>query len=153
MADIRDIWAHANNIIRSARQLINEDLKPMNLSSAEGNILLHLLTENQQLQQEEIVDQLDISKPAISRALKSLERKGFVKREKDPSDKRASRVLMTEKALQIGPGLVQVYNGVFSIAKEGISDRDIDGFIDLFSRVSENFSTARSKKRMQRRRG
>jgi hypothetical protein len=69
MSEIRDIWLHANNMIRSARQIINDNLQPLNLSSAEGNILLHLLTQGQEMGQEQLVNQLDISKPAVSRPL------------------------------------------------------------------------------------
>ncbi len=38
---------------------------------------------------------LDISKPAVSRALESLEVKEYVSRQKDPFDKRASTVVKT----------------------------------------------------------
>ena len=92
MTEFRDIWLHANNMICSARQIINENLKPLNLSSAEGNILLHLLAQGDEMVQEQLVEQLDISKPAVSRALDSLEKKEYVIRQQDPSDRRAHRV-------------------------------------------------------------
>jgi DNA-binding MarR family transcriptional regulator len=149
MADIREVWQYANNIIRSARQMINEELKPLALSSAEGNILLHLLTRAGGLPQEEIVEQLDISKPAVSRALKSLEDKGFIKREKDLYDRRASLVLLTERAREIGPEIVDVYNRVYSIGAQGVSEAEINDFINLFSRVSKNFTEARSQRKQK----
>ncbi len=145
MAGIREIWFFAHNIIRSSRQMINEGLKPLNLSSAEGNILLHLLTREEGPWQEEIVEQLDVSKPAVSRALESLERKGYVTREKDPVDRRASRVFLTAKARKIAAPVEQVYNEVFSVAAEGISEAEIRDFIGLFGRVSENFTAARAR--------
>ena len=77
MSGIRDIWLHAHNMIRSGRQIINKNLHPLGISSAEGNILLHLLTQGHEMAQEQLVDQLDVSKPAISRALASLEEKGY----------------------------------------------------------------------------
>jgi DNA-binding MarR family transcriptional regulator len=151
MHDIRDIWLYANNILWSSRQMINEKLKPLKLSSAEGNILLHLLTQKEAFPQEEIVAQLDISKPAVSRALKSLETKGYVTREKNPADNRASWVSLTDQARQIGPEIEQVYNQVFSIASRGVSAEEINDFINLFGRVSENFSKSRKNKSIQRR--
>ncbi len=75
MAEIQDIWLHAHNMIRSARQILNEDLRPLNLSSAEGNILLHLLLQGQEMGQEQLAEQLDISMPAVSRAIDLLELK------------------------------------------------------------------------------
>ena len=147
MPDIRDIWPLANNILRSARQMVNEELKPLNLSSSEGNILLHLLTQDQVLGQEEIVEQLDISKPAVSRALESLEAKGYIVREVDASDKRAKRVLLTTKAMEISGRIEIIYSEIFSIAAKGVSENEIEDFIKLFARVSESFSKARLEKR------
>ncbi len=140
---IKDLWLYAHNIIRSSRLMINEDLKPLNLSSAEGNILIHLYTREEGVRQEEIVEQLDISKPAVSRALESLVQKGYVTRAKDPCDRRASHVLLTPKGLSIGPKVEQVYNHVYRVASQGVSETEIREFIELFSRVSKNFSVAR----------
>jgi DNA-binding MarR family transcriptional regulator len=151
MPDIRDIWPLANNILRSARQMVNEELKPLNLSSSEGNILLHLLTQDQVLGQEELVEQLDVSKPAVSRALESLESKGYIVREVDPADKRARRVLLTAKAMEIGLRVEAVYSEIFSIATQGVPQNEIEDFIQLFARVSESFSRARHEKRKYRR--
>jgi DNA-binding MarR family transcriptional regulator len=145
MSEIRDIWLHANNMLRSARQIINENLRPLNLSSAEGNILLHLLTQGQEMGQEQLVEQLDISKPAVSRALDSLETKGYVTRQRDPDDKRAHRVQLTDKALENGPAIEQVYNRVYTLAMQGISQDEFDYFVKLFNRISENFAREQEK--------
>lgn len=146
MAEIRDIWLHANNIIRSARQIINQNLRPLNLSSAEGNILLHLLTQGEEMRQEQLVEQLDISKPAVSRALVSLEKKSFVIRQHDPNDRRAHRVRLTERAQKIGPTVEQIYNQVYAVAIQGVTQEEIDSFLALFERISENFECEQAKK-------
>lgn len=145
MSEIRDIWLHAHNMIRSARRVINENLRPLNLSSAEGNILLHLLTQGQELGQEQLVEQLDISKPAVSRALDSLQAKGYVTRQRDPDDKRAHRVRLTDKAREIGPAVEQVYNHVYMLAMQGISQEEFEYFVSLFGRMSENFAREQAK--------
>lgn len=146
MSDIKDIWVYANNIIRSSRQMVNEGLKPLGLSSAEGNILLHLLTQDLKLRQEDLVAQLDISKPAVSRALESLESKGYVSREKDPEDRRVSRVTLTGKARDIGSQVEEAYNRVFSVATHLVSEGEVRDFIELFGRVSHSFTAARANK-------
>jgi MarR family transcriptional regulator for hemolysin len=140
MSEIMDVWLHAHNMIRSARQIINQELRPLGLSSAEGNILLHLFTQGQEMGQEQLVEQLDVSKPAVSRTLSSLERKGYVTRQRYPDDKRAHRVRLTDKALEVGPTVEQVYNNVYTLAMQGISQAEFDWFVDLFGRMSENFA-------------
>ncbi|MBN1877771.1 MAG: MarR family transcriptional regulator [Anaerolineae bacterium] len=140
MSEIKDIWLHAHNMLRSARQIINENLHPLGLSSAEGNILLHLFTQGHEMGQEQLVAQLDVSKAAISRTLNSLERKGYVTRQRDPDDRRAHRVQLTDAALAIGPAAEQIYNRIFALAVRGISQDELECFINLLSRISENFT-------------
>mgnify|MGYP000856641558 CR=1 FL=1 len=140
MANIRDIWLHSQGMIRSARQTINEDLRPLNLSSAEGNILLHLWMHGQAMTQEQLTGQLDISKPAVSRALDSLEGKGFVTRQPDPLDRRQRRLELTGQAREIGPAVEQSYNRLYARALQGITPQELDTFIQLFARMSENFN-------------
>jgi DNA-binding MarR family transcriptional regulator len=151
MADIKDIWIYANNIIQSSRQLVNDGLRPLSLSSAEGNILMHLFTNNHGVRQEDIVEQLELSKPAVSRALDSLEKKEYVTRCKDIFDRRACRVLLTEKAMEIRLEVERVYNEVYSIAAQGVSEQEAAFFINLFGRVSERFSMARAEAKNHRR--
>ena len=143
--DIKDIWSYANNIIRSSRQMVNAGLSSLNLTSSEGNILMHLFTQEHEVRQEDIVEQLDISKPAVSRALKSLVNKGYVERHKDNNDRRASRIQLTGKAWEIRPKLEFIYNEVYSIAARGVTEKEIAFFISLFSRVSDNFSRVRAE--------
>jgi len=146
MPGIREVWVYANNIIHTARQMVNEELKPLGLTSAEGNILLHLLTQPRVHRQEDIGEQLEISKPAVSRALESLAAKGFVYREKDSADKRVSRVHLTPQALELGPQIEKVYSAVFAIAARGVSLQDIETAVEFFSLISENFSRAKAAK-------
>jgi MarR family transcriptional regulator, transcriptional regulator for hemolysin len=145
MSEIRDIWLLAHHMLRAARQIINENLHPLDLSSAEGNILLHLLTQGREMGQEQLVEQLDVSKPAISRVLDSLEAKGFVTRHPDPADKRAHRVRLTDKALENGPEVERAYNQVYTLAMQGISPDELEYFMKLFSRISENFNNKNLK--------
>jgi len=139
MPQIKDVWQHVHHMLRSARQIVNENLRPLNLSSAEGNILIHLFTEGEAMRQEQLVEQLDISKPAVSRALNSLETKGYVTRQQDPEDKRAHKVQLTDRAREIGPVVEQAYNHVYALAMQGITEEELEYFINLLSRMSENF--------------
>ncbi len=149
MTGIRDVWLRAHHMIRSARQIINESLRPLNLSSSEGNILLHLLTQGDEMGQEQLVEELDVSKPAISRALNSLEAKGFVIRRQDPSDRRAYRVRLTGRAREIGPAVEQAYEQLYLLAMHGISREELDCFVNLFGRMSENLRRAQAKKELE----
>lgn len=140
MAGIMEFWLHAHNMIRSARGTINQNLQPLGLSSAEGNILLHMWLHGQEMEQDRLVQELDISKPAVSRTLQSLEDKGFVVRRPDPGDRRVQRVFLTAKARAIGPQVEHAYNQIFAQATRGISPEELDTFTRLFNRMSQNLT-------------
>lgn len=144
MSSIRDVWGFSHNIIRAGRQLVNDGLRPLGLSSAEGNILLQLLAEGDAVRQEDLVEKLDVSKTAVSRAVDALEAKGYVVREKDLSDKRATLILLTKKASEIAGPLEEAYNRVFTVAADGIDESCIVAFAHLFAQVSANFDRARA---------
>jgi len=99
---------------------------------------------------QDIVEQLEVSKPAVSRALESLETKGYIARYKDASDRRASRVLLTPRAHKIRQEVESVYNQVCQVAAQGVSLEEARFFIDLLSRICENFSRARSEAERRR---
>lgn len=122
--------------------MVNLELRLLHLGSAEGNILLHLLTQGDGVRQEDIVAELDISKPAVSKALDTLAGKGYITRRKDPSDRRARLVQLTGRAEAIAPRLESIYDAAFTQAAQGLSEAEISTFVDIFGRVSENFTRA-----------
>ncbi|KAF0194192.1 MAG: MarR family transcriptional regulator transcriptional regulator for hemolysin [Bacillota bacterium] len=144
MSSISDVWSVANNIIRSGRMILNEKLKPLGLSSAEANILLQLITVGDMVRQEDIVEQLDVSKPAVSRALDILEHKGFVTRERDLSDKRACLVMLTPRANAAASLLKETYEQIVKIAEAGLVAEDTAVFVAVFQKVSDNFTMYRT---------
>lgn len=82
---------------RQAQIYINHTLKDYNITSAEHFFLLYLW-KNDGASQDEMSVYLYIDKAATTRAIKSLEEKGYVKRSKDNIDKRFNRVYLSQKA-------------------------------------------------------
>lgn len=138
---VRNLWLDMKGVLRSARQAINAELEPLNLSGAEGDILFHLLTGSNHFQQERLAEQLDIGKAAISRAVDSLEAKGYVTRARQPEDRRAYRVSLTDKAIAIGAEVEGVYGRLYMVAKAGIADEELMRIQALLARVAANLKS------------
>lgn len=83
---------------RQSQIYFNYALKEYNITSAEYSFLLSLYRK-EGVTQDELSSYLHIDKSATTRAIRSLEQKGFVIRNKDDVDKRFNRVYLTEKAL------------------------------------------------------
>ncbi len=145
MPDIRDFWLALKSVLRSARLLINARLTPLNLTSAEGDILFHLLSDVGGLTQEKLTERLDVGKAAVSRTVDSLVKKGYVKREPHPSDARSHRVLATGKAEEIGLGIERAYNDVYELIKRDIPEEDFGRLALLLGRVADNLQATEGK--------
>ncbi|WP_415875180.1 MarR family winged helix-turn-helix transcriptional regulator [Clostridium sp.] len=83
---------------RQSQIYINCSLKKFNISSAEYAFLMYLY-KNNGATQDELSSYLYIDKSATARAIKSLEEKGYVIKNKDDLDKRYNRVYLTNKAI------------------------------------------------------
>lgn len=146
MPEERDIWIRMSAILRSARQIVNAELKPLNLSNSEGDILFHLLSANDGISQETLADRLDIGKAAVSRTVGSLEEKGFIRRRRLPEDSRAYRVKLTPKAQKIGERIDHAYRSVYEIALTGIDESELSRFDRFLGIVHRNLDEWESKK-------
>nr|WP_300094327.1 MarR family transcriptional regulator [Sedimentibacter sp.] len=82
---------------RKSQVYINYALSEFNITSAEYSFLLCLFRKDGKTQ-EELSSFLDIDKSATARAIKSLEEKGYITKQKDDDDKRFNRICLTEKA-------------------------------------------------------
>lgn len=135
MTSISDLWIDMKRVLRSTRLAINSELEPLNLSGAEGDILFHLINGCNNHQQEKLAERLDIGKAAVSRAVDSLEAKGFVIRTRDLVDKRAYCLTLTEKACSVGSDVTGIYERFYSLVSSGISDEDLYNIKVFLSRV------------------
>jgi DNA-binding MarR family transcriptional regulator len=145
MPFMRTLWLEMKDVLRSARQFINAELAPLNLSGAEGDILFHLLTGSNHFRQEQLAQQLDIGKAAISRAVDSLESKGYVVRVRLEEDKRALSVSLAEKAISAGSTVTGIYERLYTLVKQGIADEEIAQIESLLARVAKNLQSLEEK--------
>lgn len=85
---------------RTWRAKIDEQLRPMGLSSASWSVIFTLATADSPLSQREIADRLFVECPTVVRLLDRLEKLGWVRRDPVPEDRRRNRVRLTAKILE-----------------------------------------------------
>ncbi|NLY53119.1 MAG: MarR family transcriptional regulator [Firmicutes bacterium] len=150
MEGIKQLINAGSNIVQSAQLYLNQAFKEKQLSSAETNVLMFLYTNGDKVIQDEIVSGVDVSKPAISRTINSLERKGYIVRKPSPTDKRAKLICLTDKAWQEEEFIQSVYADFLKIAATGLPVDKVKEFAELLQRVSDNIDSYRrsEKKRL-----
>lgn len=140
MATIHDVWAPAHRILRNARQMINQALRPLGITSAEGNILLHLMMQQGPVHQEQVAEDLGIGKAAISRAVDSLERKGYLLRARDAGDKRRWRLDVTDKARSCMADVQEAYDAVYRRAQQALPGADFAQLVAMMDVIAAAFA-------------
>lgn len=128
----------SSRIIQAGQLCIINALREKQLGSAEANVLMFLYTNGDGVKQDDIVYGVDVSKPAISRTVMSLEKKGYVTRKHNPADKRAYLVYLTEKARSEKDYIEKQYADLVTVAAIGIPEEKVEGFIDIFRKVADN---------------
>lgn len=102
-------------------------------------ILVHLWAQDG-LNQKALCDYAGQHKTAITRAINSLEKLGFVVRIPDKSDKRNKLIYLTHQGREVREGLVGQMEKTMSEASKDISDEDIETCKRVLGKVFLNLA-------------
>lgn len=89
---------------------LEKSLAPLELGPGRYLYLFGLYIRDGRKQQE-LADTIGIDKAAATRALSRLEQSGYIRREPDKEDRRATRVYLTAKGLKLRPELENAASG------------------------------------------
>ncbi len=84
-------------IARNAAHFVQSRAKDQGLGGSEYEVI-HCIRKSPGISPDEIGRQLYLEKSAVAHLTASLEKKGFIRREVDPGDRRRRRIFPTEKA-------------------------------------------------------
>ena len=100
--------------------------------------VLFKLTRRPGLRQVELADMLDLEPITLCRIVDRLEEAGLVERVRDPADRRAWRLQVTEKAQPLMEKLTAVGAHLVDQAFAGIDPQEIEIARNVLARVREN---------------
>lgn len=140
---IQAMWSLANNILRDSRALLTFQLTELDLTPSEASIILHLHIHGTAPIQDHLAEELEVSKPAISKAIDALEAKGYVMRQQDPANRRIRSIVLTPKAETIAERVKAIYSQLYAAAAHGLSEEEVLVLTKLAQRVAENLRTYR----------
>lgn len=112
-------------LYRKNQVYLNMVLKPLNITAAELPILSYLF-EHDGVSQEELSSFLAIDKASTARAVQSLLKKGFLRKERNPADRRANRVFLTEFAINQKSKIRKLLRQWSSYLTEGIDEQSVN---------------------------
>lgn len=123
---------------RAWRSELDRRLAHLGLSQARWLVLLHLARSPSSPTQRELAGYVGVEGPTLARLLDSLEEQGLVRRVAVPEDRRAKKLLLTEKAQplieEIKALSMQLHDEQFA----GIAEADLDTCIRVQQQILGN---------------
>ncbi len=130
------------NTIRTADLLfdrIGRLLRPLGVSSA-GGLVLGLLRDHGSMSPSEIGERLIVTRATVTGVVDSLERRGYVRRQPNPSDRRSVIIELTPDGLAV---VAEVRTRIHRQEREwlaAITDDELAAYIDLLHRIQASVS-------------
>jgi len=143
MYDFQSIVSSAGRMVQIGRMCVNKGLKEIGLGSAEADVLMFLYSVGDGVRQDDIVAGIEVSKAAISRTIKSLEKKGYVARKQNLCDRRSYVVWLTERAWKAEVLVKRQYEDLVNAACLGIPEEKVKEVVELFKHVVDNIEKYR----------
>jgi DNA-binding MarR family transcriptional regulator len=112
---------------------------PHGVSSGQWRFL-RVLWREEGLTQRELSRRVGMREPTTVIALKSLERSGFVKRQKSNEDRRKVHVFLTDEAKALEPVLLPAVAEVNRVALEGLTEAEVGVLRKALSQVARNLA-------------
>ncbi len=88
--------------------------------------------------QQDLCDFYNFDKAAAVRAIKTLEEKGFVKKEIDLEDRRQYKIFLTEKGKEFKSIFLDILRSSEELMKSGLSEKDINDLIKNLKIIIRN---------------
>lgn len=115
-----------HDVSRLRRTVVDHALGPIGVTRSQWWVLANLSRHNGKgMMQTELARRMDVGKVTLGGLIDRLEVRGLVKRQPDPSDRRAKRVLMTPKGVKLLADIQESAGGLNARIMSGIQRADI----------------------------
>ena len=131
---------------RMMRRYYDRRAAALGVTTAQWRVIAHL-GHSPGLKQVELAERLDVEPITACRIVDRLEEAGLVERQRDPEDRRAWRLVLTDKAQPIYTKLGELAEEMAAEAFEGFSIEELEAARAKLARVRENVSRAEAAMR------
>lgn len=132
-----DVLREVGMIERALDYLSNVEFKEIGLSNLQFLYVVRIY-EHPGIIAEQLANLIKVDRTTIARAIQRLEKQGYVRREKDPLNKKIKHLYVTEKGKQIYPFIMRENTHSNDTALKGFSDQETQQLHDYLVRVRQN---------------
>lgn len=123
------------------KQFIAAKLRQENVPlTPEQFLLIDLLWNQGSMSQQQLADQMHKDKNSVTKLVDAIERKGFVYRQQNASDRRSNTLVLTKKALELRDHAKQKGISILDEMLEGISEAELRSFLSTLNKLNVNMT-------------
>lgn len=127
------------DVARRFRLAFDDAVRDRQITRSQWRALAYILREPG-LTQSSLATQLELGRAAAGDAIVSLEKLGFITRQRDRSDRRVWRLHPTEKAQGAAPELADVATRIADVAFATVSDEEVAETARVLQRVIDGIA-------------
>ncbi len=136
---MEDLLFQINETARGVRRAFDQRAAQLGITRPQWRVLARLKRESG-LRQVELADRLDMEPITLCRIVDRLEEAGLVERQPDPSDRRAWRLELTDKAAPLVKQLRTIAAELSEQATAGIAPGELKDLQERLARIRTNVS-------------
>lgn len=131
-----------HDVSRLRRTVVDKALRPLGITRSQWWVLANLSRDDgTAMMQTELARVMDVGKVTLGGLIDRLESAGLVKRQADPHDRRAKRIVMTQKGTRLLAEIQTLAKEVNACIMTGIPRTDIARTEALLSKMKQQLIT------------
>lgn len=138
------IGRYAAAIYRNTQSIINKKLENEGIKSGQHDFL-YVIIKNQGISQTKMCEILNVGKPTVTKAVKSLVNSGYVVKEKGLEDQRCYQLYLTEKGEEIAPRIKETFDEINAIYKRNLSKEEYNQTLYGLKIILDSIGNANNK--------
>lgn len=132
-----DILREVGMIERALDSISNIEFKDINLSNLQFLYVVRIY-EHPGIIAEQLANLIKVDRTTLARAVRRLEKQGYVYRESDPDNKKIKHLYVTEKGKKIYPFIIRENSHSNEVALQGFTPEEAQQVHDYLKRIRQN---------------
>ena len=142
----QQVLLSAEEILKRFRELVNTAFHKNGCDITYDQwVVMDVLAQTQGITQITIAKETLKEPASISRILKLLEEKELVEKVADKKNKRAKRIYLTPKGIEIHKQATRLFNNLAKKGFEGVYEQEINLFVRILDKLQGNFAKMNPK--------
>ena len=127
------------------RMHLKHMLDPYDFKPGEFPFLITLMKHEDGITQKELCNDMLVSKSTTSKRITRLEEKGYIRKQRDPDDRRKTRIYLTEKKAEVKDVVQEMNNEADRLMLKDFSEKEENQLIDYLNRILNNLENLKVK--------